>query len=56
MDEILDFGNYAKFTYIKLALFRDQVAELQTDGSIARAQPNYDGFLTGKLQQGGMPS
>jgi hypothetical protein len=59
MDEILDFGNYAKFTYIKLAMFRDGVADLQLDGSIAKAQPDYDGFLVGKTtvtQTKGIPT
>jgi hypothetical protein len=54
MDEVLDLGNYAKFTFIKLRLLQDKLVEFQADASIAHARPEYDGTLN-KLHQGGLP-
>ena len=53
-DEVLDLGNYAKFTYIKLCLFQEKLALLQADGSTAQARPDYNGPLS-QLHTGGMP-
>jgi hypothetical protein len=52
MDEVLDLGNYAKFTYIKLRLLQDNLAAFQSDGSIAHAKPGNEmmgkaGFIPG---------
>jgi hypothetical protein len=54
MDEVLDLANYARFTYIKLRMLQDQLTEFQSDASIAKAQPGYDGPLA-KLHTGGLP-
>jgi hypothetical protein len=54
MDEVLDLGNYAKFTYIKLRLLQEQLLEFQADSSIAQAKQGYDGPLS-KLHTGGIP-
>lgn len=57
MDEILDLGNYARFTYIKLRLLQDSLAEFQADTSTKQEQEDYTGFLgkQAKFHQGGMP-
>lgn len=54
MDEVLDLGNYARFTYIKLRMLQDKLVEFQSDGSIAQRRPEYDGFLN-DLHKGGLP-
>ncbi len=54
MDEVLDLGNYAKFTYIKLRMLQENLATFQADASIARAKPGYDGELS-RLHTGGVP-
>jgi hypothetical protein len=56
LDEVLDMGNYVKFTYIKLRLMQDGLKDLfEADKSIAHAQPGYDGVLN-KMHQGGLPT
>jgi len=46
MDEVLDLGNYAMFTYAKLRLLQERLVKgFEADGSIARAREDYDGPL-----------
>lgn len=54
MDEVLDLANYARFTYVKLRLLQDGLAEFLSDKTVAHARPGYDGELN-KIHQGGMP-
>jgi hypothetical protein len=59
MDEVLDLGNYARFTYCKLRMIQDNLATILADRSIAKAKPDYDGFLLGKAnvtQTKGIPN
>lgn len=57
MDEILDLANYARFSYIKLRMLQDQLANFQADASTKQEQEGYNGPLgkNAKLFQGGMP-
>ena len=57
MDEVLDLGNYAMFTYIKLAMLRDDIVKvIETAGEIGLAKEGYDGplaqphFIDGKRE------
>lgn len=46
MDEVLDLGNYAMFTYAKLRLLQERLAEgFNAFGEVAHARPEYDGPL-----------
>jgi hypothetical protein len=45
IDEVLDLGNYARFTYIKLRMLQDKVAAFQADGSTKHEQESYNGPL-----------
>jgi len=56
MEEILDFANYARYTFIKLGLVRDGVARIQTDA--VSNTPLAGKEMLGKggdLLKGGMP-
>jgi hypothetical protein len=50
IDEVLDLGNYARFTYIKLRLLQEQLVELTEKGIIANALPGKEQL--GKNQLG----
>lgn len=53
--EVLDLGNYARYTYIKLRLLQENLAEFQTNKVVNTPLPGKEMLGKDNLIMGGMP-
>jgi hypothetical protein len=53
--EVLDLGNYARMTFIKLRMLQDQITSFQSDKSEALPIPGKEMLGKGNIMTGGIP-